>query len=910
MIDTPETTPAVPPPVVPPLTPRRRRHTGRRILIALVLIVIVLPIAAALAAFLTFNPNAYKAQIAAAVKQATGRDVTLAGPLAVKLSWVPTLTAQDVRLSNIPGGSAPDMAQIAEIETRIALLPLFQHRLDIQDLVLRHPSVLLERTADGRPNWLFQPSAPTGTPAGQPLTVNTGAGPWRVAIDSLEIFDGQFTYRDDHTGRSAALALTHADLAAQATGDSPPVAAPLAISADAIWQGVPVTLAGTTGPFAHLTDPADQSSWPLRLTLAAAGATLEADGTATDPRDARGYAIALHATVPALEALTPLLPTQPHPIALPPIHGISLTANLADGSQGAPRVTNLSLQAQASDLGAMLPGLRLDSLSMITPALDQPATIDILGERNGLAFTLSGSAGPLTMLALSPAGLSPAGQAPAGQVLSGQAATGQASAAAIPPAPLPIDLVLTAAQSNLHMQGSIADPWALRGLHLGLAVQSANLGLLSPLAGTTLPPVANLTGTAVLTDMPLGLAQGLLLTALDLTASQGDLEGAAGIDYGGRPMVTAYLRSARLDLDSLLAPAVVAPSPAPAATVPAGLPPPPPPAVIPAPAPAPEAGPPQRLVIPNLPLPVTWLRSFDAKVNLAFASLRFRATEYRALVTQLSLLQGVLSLAPSSVVIPGGQMVAAGQLDARGATPHASFAMQAPDLAIAPLLGAFQMPAAASGFVQVFANLTGSGTTTRALAGSVSGALGIAAVDGVIDGRALAALIRPAVHAARVIPPELLDAAGQIPLRCLALRLDATNGEAAVNALILDTSALLVQGSGSLNFGQESLALALRPNLYLGETELTVPLSVGGSFADPHLGKVGSVVINARPGGGQGINGLFQSLVGGHHAPPVSPACAPALLLARNGQSGPEPAGDGGLLGKPINMLQQLLHGP
>jgi hypothetical protein len=88
-----------------------------------------------------------------------------------------------------------------------------------------------------------------------------------------------------------------------------------------------------------------------------------------------------------------------------------------------------------------------------------------------------------------------------------------------------------------------------------------------------------------------------------------------------------------------------------------------------------------------------------------------------------------------------------------------------------------------------------------------------------------------------------------------------------------------------------------------------VPLTVGGSFADPHLGKVGSVVINARPGGGQGINGLFQSLVGGHHAPPVSPACAPALLLARNGQPGPEPSGDAGLLGKPINMLQQLLHG-
>jgi AsmA protein len=329
------------------------------------------------------------------------------------------------------------------------------------------------------------------------------------------------------------------------------------------------------------------------------------------------------------------------------------------------------------------------------------------------------------------------------------------------------------------------------------------------------------------------------------------------------------------------------------------------------PAPAPEAGPPTRRVIPNISLPVGRLRSFDANVSLAFASVRLGGTEYRALATQITLAHGVLSLAPSSLVVPGGEVIAAGQFDGSGATPHAAFAMQAPNLAIAPLLTALQLPAAASGLVQVFANLTASGDSTLALAATVNGALGIAAVNGVIDGRALATLIRPAVHAAQVIPPELVSAAGQIPLHCLALRLDATHGVAAVHALVLDTSALLLQGTGSINFGQETLALALQPNLYLGETELSVPLTLGGTFAKPHLGKVGSVVINANPAGGQGLNGLFQSLVGsGHHAPPVSAACGPALLLARNGQAGPNPAdGDTGLLGKPIDLLQHLLHG-
>jgi uncharacterized protein involved in outer membrane biogenesis len=874
MIDTVE------PSISPPAPPRRRR-TGRRILVALVLIIIVLPVAAALAAFLTFNPNAYKSQIAAAVAQATGRNLTLAGPLAVKLSWVPTLTARDVRLGNIAGGSAPDMARIDEIDTRIALLPMLQHRLDIQDLVLRHPSVLLERTADGRPNWLFQAPSAGATTSPQPTTVNTGAGPWHVAIDSLEIVDGQFTYHDGASSTSATLAVPHAELAAQVTGDAPPPSAPMAVSINAVWQGVPVGLAGTTGPFAHLTDPADRGSWPLDLTLSTQSASVEAKGTVTDPRQAHGYALDLHGAVAALEALTPLLPplAQADHLALPPIHGITMSAHLVDGGQGVPSVTNLSLQAQGSDLGATLPGLRLDSLSMITPALDQPTTVDILGERNGLAFTLSGSLGPL------------------GALLQ-------------PKTPLPLDLVLTAAQSNLHMQGSIAEPRALRGLNLSLAVQIADLGRLSPLAGTALPPVASLTGTGALSDMPQGLSQGLLLTGLDLTAPPGDLEGAAGIDYGGRPMVTADLRSARLDLDALLGPSPVT---APAASAPAGLPaaPPPPAAAPPQPVTSPAAAPPARLVIPNLPLPVARLQSFDAKVDLAFASLRLDGLEFRALVTQISLLHGLLSVAPSSLVIPGGAMAVAGQLDARGALPHLAFAMQAPNLAIAPLLGALQVPTAANGLVQVFANLTGTGATTQALAASLSGSVGVAAVNGVIDGRSLADLIRPAIHAARVIPPQLLDAAGQLPLRCLALRLDVTNGVGAVNALVLDASALLLQGSGSVNFGPETLALALKPDLYLGDTELTVPVTVGGTFADPRLGKVGSVVINERPDVGHGINGLFQSLVGGkHHAPPVSAACAPALLLARNGQHGPAPTnGDAGLLGKPIDLLQQLLHG-
>lgn len=869
----------------PPLSTRRRRRLWPKILVGAIVVVIVVPVAAAGAFLLSFDPNAYKGQIEAAAAQATGRDVRIAGPIALKFSLVPTITAGDVTVANLPGGSSPTMLHVATIETRIALLPLLHHAIDIEALVLRRPTILLERTKDGTPNWVFTPEptpipeTPDAAKASPPVTVDTGHGAWTVSLSRLDITDGTLTWHDLATGQTDSLAVRTAHLAAQPQDGEPPAAAPLSLAADTVWQGQPVRLTGSTGPVSALTGGASASAWPLDLTLSAAGASIAMKGTVADPRHMQGYHLALTGTVPALEALTPLLPPGmlPADAHLPPVHGMTLAATVSDAGQGRPSITDLSLQAQNSDLGSLVPGLALDSLSLISPALDQPVTVNLLGQRNGLAFTLSGNAGPLAALMPPSPGS--------------------------PPAPLPVDLMLTAAQSNLHLQGAIADPLALRGLHLALTASIARLDRLGPLFGTTLPAFASLNGKAQLADDAQGLAQGLTLTGLDLTAAQGDLEGALSVDYAKRPQVLATLRSGRLDLDGLLAVAPAAPAAAQPPAAPA-----PPPADAP-------AKPGDTRVIPDIALPLGLLHAVDGSAKLAFASLKLGGAEYRALVATATLENGVFSLAPSSVVVPGGQILAAGKIDAQSATPHVTFAMQAQNLAIAPLLQALDMPVAARGLVQLFANLTADGATTRALAASASGAAGLAAVNGSIDSHALAQLLAPAVQAAGVVPANLLSRAGNVPLYCLALRLNAAKGHAAVAAMVLDTSALLLQGKGALDFGQERLDLALTPELYIGEMDLTVPLTLGGSFADPRVGRVGKVVINQQAGNGaQGLNGLFQSLIGGGHkaARGISPACAPALTLARNGQPGPGPAtggGDTGLLQKPMNLFHQLLNG-
>src|ERR1700746_3896267 len=79
----------------------------------------------------TFNPNSWKPRIQEAVMRATGRKLSLNGPISLKWSLVPTIEARDVALANFDGGSRPQMVTAQSIEAEVALLPLLLNRLDI-----------------------------------------------------------------------------------------------------------------------------------------------------------------------------------------------------------------------------------------------------------------------------------------------------------------------------------------------------------------------------------------------------------------------------------------------------------------------------------------------------------------------------------------------------------------------------------------------------------------------------------------------------------------------------------------------------------------------------------------------------------------------------------------------------------
>lgn len=437
---------------------------------------VVLVVVAAIVGVLTFNPNRFKPRIIAAVQQATGRTLTLAGPIGIKLSLHPTIEARDVALANPPGFSRPDMARLAALDLRLGLVALLHDRIAIDRLVLVRPDILLERTKAGAANWRFAPAAAPARPAGAPAHPSTGAPTASptgsaVFVQDLRIEDGTLGYRDDTTGKQTTLVLRQARLYAA----SP--TAPLLLDATAAVNGVPITLTGRAGPLAALEHPASVSAsptstspasgaaeWPLRLVLTAAGARLAADGTIADPAAGRGVALGFDLHIPDLAALGSV-----SGIALPPVRQIALTGRLvAPGSiaQGAS-LQNFALALPQGQLAGTLE-LRLGSV----PALSGTLTSQSL-DADALLAELHGPPAAGQPAAAHPAGTPAAGPpAPPASPPGPPVPAAPRSGHLIPDAPLPLPL-LRRADANLSVSvtalRSGGETWRNLAFHLALA---------------------------------------------------------------------------------------------------------------------------------------------------------------------------------------------------------------------------------------------------------------------------------------------------------------------------------------------------------------------------------------------------------------------------------------------------------
>lgn len=853
--------------------------TVRRILLGLLIAAIILPMVVVAVFAAAFDPNRYAPALAAAVERATGRQLTLGGPIKMSLSLTPKLSVDDVSLANPPGFGDGNLLTIGRVEARISLLPLVFHQLDIVQLVLIQPDITLETSDTGRADWDFTPPAASAG-VGAKRAGSPGKG-YRVALESVEVQNGSIIIKHVNPVEAATIKLT------SLTGTAASVSAPLALTAAAAFNGVPVAVNGAVGPIERFSG-VGAGPWPVNLVMTTSGAMGAIQGVVPEPRTFRGYDLSVKLTIPALEDVSNLLLAWFGSHAnLPPIHGLTASAEVRDQNAAMPAINNLVITAARSDLSGWRAGLLLAGLDVQMASLDSPVIVNATGAMGDTPLSVAGKFGSISQV-INPAWL-PAGGAPAEQNF-------------------PVSVQAQVGADKLGIEGGIAMPASLSGAALNVSLSIADLSAFGGLAGTPLPDWRNIVAQGTLIDPGgLGLTKAAGIDSLVLNMDNAALGGDATWYSGAQPRLQLALHIQQIDLDALLAGMPANPNP------PTG--------------PLEAASSAQPVyVIPTGKLPLDMLKSSSADVQIAADTLILNHASYKALQGHAVLANGVLTVNPLTALLPGGSVSANAVLDATNDPAKATVSISAPALALSPFLKALNLPDTAEGTMQAGLSASGTGNSLHDLLGSVNGQLGLAMANGTVDGQVLSRLFG-AILAAVDLPAGLVGAQGPVAVRCFGLRMDANDGIGEISALTLDSSRLLIQGGGSLNFGNETLGVIIRPQVRVAGDTIGVPVQINGTFADPKTSvaplaavagaaksAIGLTVslAGAVPGGGSLLGGIANRLGIGAS----QDVCPAALSLGRLGNSGPAAAPETAvhsagpntpaLSGGPKNLLNAL----
>jgi len=140
--------------------------------------------------------DGYKDRIAAAAQARLGRKLDIAGSLNLALLPLPHVSAHDVRLADADGAAQPEMMTARVLELRPSLLGLLSGRFEVAAVRLSQAELHLQRLADGKANWQFQPAPKAAPAASSDVPASDRAAEHRAAaMPSILLDDASITYQ-------------------------------------------------------------------------------------------------------------------------------------------------------------------------------------------------------------------------------------------------------------------------------------------------------------------------------------------------------------------------------------------------------------------------------------------------------------------------------------------------------------------------------------------------------------------------------------------------------------------------------------------------------------------------------------------------------------------------------------------
>ncbi|MEQ8602647.1 MAG: AsmA family protein [Marivibrio sp.] len=468
-----------------------------------VLAVLVVIAGGGLAYVLNIDPNAYKADIEAAVMEETGRQLTINGPIELDIGTETRVAVSDVTFANADWGSQPAMASVDQLEAVVRLIPTIFGTPDVVRVRLSGVDVLVETNADGVSNTAFKPAgAPdeTGEHAdeGREIEAPRG-GPITIPIlRDVLIEDITAIVRNAQAGTENTFRLTRLSL--QGEGAE----APLSLALDAALDDLPMTMAGTLGSPAAMQDAS--TPWEVDVTGDLVGVKVALTGAIMEPTAGRGFDLAFEAAAEELADLAAKFG-----VDAPQVGGFTASLALKGDSDG-----DLAAEDVAIDVGGpeLIRLLVTGEIASATKVAGLDLAIGVEGEEIGNLSVLADRFAGHTIPDLGPFKID---ARVTGGMARGIAVTGLDAAMG------DVGTILLAAK------GGIADAMNAAGVDISIDARSNQIGALSAIAesytGQGVPALGPLDLSARLVgDLPMAGRPGkLAINDLDFGLGAEDL---------------------------------------------------------------------------------------------------------------------------------------------------------------------------------------------------------------------------------------------------------------------------------------------------------------------------------------------------------------------------------------------------
>ena len=384
--------------------------------------------------------------------------------------------------------------------------------------------------------------------------------------------------------------------------------------------------------------------------------------------------------------------------------------------------------------------------------------------------------------------------------------------------PYPLRVEVTVADTEATIEGTFAEPLALQGPDLQLAVQGPDPERLYPLLGIALP------------SLPPYKLEGHLTRDGDTWIFRGfsgqvgdsDLSGDIAIDLNREPkFIKAELVSNQLDFDDLGGLVGAAPGTGEGETA--------------SPEQQQQAAEQEasaRVLPDDDPIELDKLQAMDATVKFQGKQVIAPQLPLDDLTANLKLEGGRLTLNPLNFGIGAGRINSEVYIDGRSQPGNGLIKFELQEINLKELLARFDIAQESVGILGGRGEIAGTGTTAAKFLGSADGQIALIMAGGLLDGL-LVELAGLDIGEALV---SLTAEERSVEIRCAVADLQIEGGVMTAKTLVIDTTDTNIIGQGTVNFRDETLDIRLEPHPKdISLLSARSPINVTGTFKEPSV---------------------------------------------------------------------------